>query len=159
MSDALPEAGGAPPRRKRPKLRRRKLPKLDEIRSEINVAPLVDACMAVLIIFMVVTPELMRGKEVPLPETVHHEVEGDQMQAIVVLDRAGQLYFDATPVENVDAMIAELEQFWKRADNRRVYVKADPSLSFGKIRPIIMALHDVGAPAIDLGTHDRREPN
>jgi biopolymer transport protein TolR len=152
------EPGEARPRRKHRRLRVMRPSKLSEVRSEINVAPLVDACLSVLIIFMVVTPELMRGKEVPLPETDHHEVESDQMQAIVVMDKAGQLYFDATPVPDVDAMTRELEKFWRTADNRRVYLKADPSLDFGKLRPIIMALHETGAPAIDLGTYEKREP-
>jgi len=44
---------------------------LDEVRSDINVTPLVDVCLVLLIIFMVVTPMLSRGKDVPLPKTRH----------------------------------------------------------------------------------------
>ena len=80
--------------------RRRKLhappkaPKLDEVRNEINVTPLVDVCLVLLIIFMVVLPLMDRGKQIPLPETMNHESSEDTQQRIVDSTREGTLYVD-----------------------------------------------------------------
>jgi hypothetical protein len=60
-----------------------KKPKVDPPRSEINVTPLVDVCLVLLIIFMVITPLMARGKEVPLPKTRYHSEEKDKLQPVV----------------------------------------------------------------------------
>jgi biopolymer transport protein ExbD len=58
-------------------------PKLDAPRNDINVTPLVDVCLVLLIIFMVITPLMARGKEVKLPETEHHSEEKDKLQPVI----------------------------------------------------------------------------
>ena len=65
-----------------------------EVHGEINITPLADVCLVLLIIFMVVTPLLARGKEVPLPKTVNHTEEADKSQPIVAIDKKGLVYFD-----------------------------------------------------------------
>jgi biopolymer transport protein ExbD len=60
-----------------------KKPKLDAVRNEINVTPLVDVCLVLLIIFMVITPLMARGKDVPLPKTELHSEEKDKLQPVV----------------------------------------------------------------------------
>jgi biopolymer transport protein TolR len=60
-----------------------KKPKTDPVRNEINVTPLVDVCLVLLIIFMVITPLMARGKEVPLPKTQFHSEEKDRLQPVV----------------------------------------------------------------------------
>ena len=56
------------------------------VASTPNVTPLIDAMLVLLIIFMVVTPLMARGKEVPLPATRHHSQEKDKLQPVVALD-------------------------------------------------------------------------
>ncbi len=60
-----------------------KKPALDPVRNEINVTPLVDVCLVLLIIFMVITPLMARGKEVPLPKTRNQSNEKDKLQPVV----------------------------------------------------------------------------
>ena len=60
-----------------------KKPKIDQVRNDINVTPLVDVCLVLLIIFMVITPLMARGKEVPLPKTSYHSEEKDKLQPVV----------------------------------------------------------------------------
>lgn len=79
----------------------KKAHKLDGPKSEINVTPLVDVCLVLLIIFMVVTPLLARGKEVPLPKTKHHTEQQDKNQPIVAVDGKGRVYYDKEEVGNV----------------------------------------------------------
>src|SRR5262249_54077697 len=143
--------------------------KLDQLRNEINVTPLVDVCLVLLIIFMVILPMLARGKEVKVPETYNHSKEKDAQQPIVALDRDGKLYVDQEPMPNLDAMKERVKDEWKALETRnqlsgssrqgegRVLIKAHQELVYDKVFPVIMALHDIGAIGIDLGTNEAKE--
>lgn len=150
--------GGA---KKKGRIRPIKKQKLDEVRSEINVTPLVDVCLVLLIIFMVVTPMLARGKEVPLPKTDNHQEEKDNNQPIVAVTRDGKLFFDKDQVPNIDEMVRLVGEAWRSDETGmaqgKVYVKADAQVEYGKVYPIIIALHELGIPTIDLGTNEKRE--
>ena len=151
--------GGA---QKKGRIRTVKKQKLADVRSEINVTPLVDVCLVLLIIFMVVTPMLARGKEVPLPKTNNHSEEDDKSQPIVAVDIDGKLYFDKFEVPDVDTMLERVNEAW-RADETgqaqgKVFVKADAKVEYGKVYPVIIALHELGGlNLIDLGTNERRD--
>jgi biopolymer transport protein ExbD len=71
-----------------------KKPQLDAVRNEINITPLVDVVLVLLIIFMVVTPLMARGQEVALPKTHHHSQKKDAHQPVVAIDKDGILYYD-----------------------------------------------------------------
>lgn len=149
-------------RKKKGRIHKTKKAKLDAVRSEINVTPLVDVCLVLLIIFMVVTPMLARGKEVPLPKTAHHQEENDKNQPIVAMDAAGNLYFDKIQVADMDMLIQNIQEAW-RADETgtaqgRVFVKADKNTPYIKVYPLLMALHNsAGMTSIDLGTNEIRD--
>ncbi|HTE54367.1 MAG TPA: biopolymer transporter ExbD [Kofleriaceae bacterium] len=144
-------------------------PKLDSVRNEINVTPLVDVCLVLLIIFMVILPMLARGKEVPVPQTFNHSAEKDAQQPIVAIDEDGKLYVDKEQMPNIEAMKERIKDEWKAlearnnyagADRRgegRVLVKADANIVYDKVFPIIMAVHEAGAVGIDLGTNEAKD--
>ncbi|HLU64840.1 MAG TPA: biopolymer transporter ExbD [Kofleriaceae bacterium] len=143
-------------------------PKLDSVRNEINVTPLVDVCLVLLIIFMVILPMLSRGKEVPLPQTQHHAEDKDTRQPIVAIDEFGKLYVDKEEVPDLEAMKARVKDEWKaleaqnlalgadadRSGEGRVLIKAHEKAHYKAIYPVIIALHDIGAHGIDLGTNE-----
>ena len=146
-----------------------KAPKLDEVRNEINVTPLVDVCLVLLIIFMVVLPLMERGKQIPLPLTVNHESSEDTQQPIVVVTREGTLYVGKKKVKDLEEVKKEVKKEWeslternsllkKKADERdgegRVLLKAEPDTLYNKVYPIILALHEINASGIDLGTNE-----
>ncbi|RMH44743.1 MAG: biopolymer transporter ExbD [Deltaproteobacteria bacterium] len=170
----------------RPGLVHKKPAKLDGPRSEINVTPLVDVCLVLLIIFMVITPLLARGKDVPLPRTKTHVKEADKNQPIIAIARDGKVYFDKDHIANVvpaapaagqtgrrwqldDEKIVQktLEDAWRRAEEQRtekqesvmnkVFLKADRDLAYGQVYPVMMAIHELGVSAIDLGTNELKE--
>ncbi len=149
--------------------------KLDAVRNEMNVTPLVDVCLVLLIIFMVVIPMLSRGKEVKLPLTESHREPQDTRQPIVVIDQNGRYYVDKEMVKDVEEMKEKVTAAQKalvaqnntlaastkgdvsqiRSGEDRVLVKAHPDLDYGDVYPVVMALHDMGTvPNIDLGTND-----
>jgi biopolymer transport protein TolR len=143
----------------RGRIRVTRSPKLDDVRNEINVTPLVDVCLVLLIIFMVVTPMLARGKEVPLPRTRAPQEEQDNKQPIVAIDGDGQLYFDKDPVVDLPELKRRIEEAWEADEGvpRRVLVKADKDLFYDKVYPIIMAVHELGVPGVDLGTNELKD--
>jgi biopolymer transport protein TolR len=151
-------------------------PKLDSVRNEINVTPLVDVCLVLLIIFMVILPMLTRGKEVDLPKTLNHSKDKDTRQPIVALfhDRLQDrfdIYVDKEKVPDVATMKSRVEDAWKaleaqnaalggKADRRgekRILFKADHDATYKQVYPLVMALHEMGALGIDLGTNELKE--
>jgi biopolymer transport protein ExbD len=153
---------------------------IGEVRSEINVTPLVDVCLVLLIIFMVITPLLARGKEVPLPRTRHHTKTPDSNQPIVAVDDTGRVWFDqdeigkvvqveagAWQVDKPDVLARRIQDAWERNQTQqaavgktaeqKVYFKASKDLPYGQVYPVLMAVHEIGIESIDLGTHELKE--
>lgn len=148
---------------------------LDEVRNEINVTPLVDVMLVLLIIMMVIGPMLARGKEVDLPQTRHHLEPNDNHEPIVAIDQYGKVWVDKEEVADGPNQLATIQEMvqkeWQelRASNAklagdvdrtgedRVLVKVSPDIPYGQVYPIVMALHDMGAGGIDLGTEELKE--
>jgi len=148
-------------------------PKLDSVRNEINVTPLVDVCLVLLIIFMVILPMLTRGQEVDLPKTLNHSKEKDARQPIVAIfhdknQNKWEFYVDKEKVPDIATLKTRVEDQWKaleasnaalgdKADRRgekRVLLKADPEATYKQVYPVVMGLHEIGALGIDLGTNE-----
>ncbi|ACY18502.1 ExbD/TolR family protein [Haliangium ochraceum] len=152
---------------KRGRLRHVKKPKLDEVRNEINVTPLVDVCLVLLIIFMVVTPMLARGKDVPLPRTLHHSSDPDEAQPIVVVDKDGRVYYDKDDLGSLEtlkqtdfgALKDRIDEVWRsdEAVPQRVLFKADKDLPYKDVYPVIVAIHDLGLGNVDLGSNELKD--
>lgn len=150
---------------------------LDGVRNEINVTPLVDVMLVLLIIMMVIGPLLARGKDVPLPHTRNHLEPKDNHEPIVAIDQYGKVFVDKAEVPPGDGQLAGIQDLvqreWAelkatnkklagsagldRSGENRVLVKVSPEISYGTVYPIIMALHEMNAEAIDLGTEELKE--
>lgn len=137
---------------------------LDSPKNDINVTPLVDVCLVLLIIFMVITPMMSRGKEVKLPKTEFHYNRKDKMQPVIAIDRDGILWYEKIKLGEVTPntlkqMHDSIKRGWdkvKDAENQnRVYLKADDSLPYSKVYPVLMAINEMGVTSIDLGTNER----
>jgi biopolymer transport protein TolR len=125
-------------------------------KSEINVTPLVDVVLVLLIIFMVVTPMLHRSVAVELPETENHEKKQDTGEQLMLAVRADGMYVEATRLEG-DALMDKLRQEVEQKPGRPVHLKGDRSLKYGAVRKMLDALEQVGAQQIGLGTDKRKE--
>jgi biopolymer transport protein ExbD len=112
--------------------------KLDAIRNDINVTPLVDVVLVLLIIFMVITPLMARGREIPsLPKTRNHSQEKDKLQPVVAIDDANNLWFDQVKLgplddKTLDRMAELITRAWEAPKNPdgvgKIYVKAAGAL-------------------------------
>ncbi len=124
-------------------------------KSEINVTPLVDVVLVLLIIFMVVTPLLHRGVHVLLPATEYHNKKQDTGEQIMLSVRRDGTYLDADRVDS-DALTSVLQRELRRG-NRPVNVRADRSLRYGEVRKVLEQVHAAGAGTVNMETTDRKE--
>src|SRR3954453_978380 len=106
------------------------------VRSDINITPLVDVVLVLLIIFMVVTPMLQRGKSVELPKAKHAVSGPSGEPAFISVTRDGSVYIeqDKQPASR-DEVIAAMRSAAEAG--KRLMLKADGDADYGKIRPVL----------------------
>ena len=104
------------------------------VMGDINVTPLVDVMLVLLIIFMIVTPALLAGFQAQMPEGVHMKARKDDPERTTLgIDIAGNYYINKEPVakENVLPMLDA--EFKKHPDDKVLFVKADRNLKYGEL--------------------------
>jgi biopolymer transport protein TolR len=148
------EAGLKPHKKKRRHRHHHDPPPAGALKADINVTPLVDVCLVLLIIFMVVTPMLHRGPEVQLPQTKNHTNHQDTGEQIVVSVRSDGTYVEADKVD-LDKLETVLEKELKTP--RPVNVRADYTLKFGEVRKVLEKVHASGAPVVNMETKENKE--
>ena len=114
------------------------------LNADINVTPLVDVCLVLLIIFMVVTPMLQKGVPVNLPVTEEPEKTPDtekQLQISVKAD--GTVYVGSNPVRK-DQVESTLKDIQSRTPDREIAVKGDRLVKYGDVIDVLKACRDVG---------------
>ena len=128
-----------------------------EVRSDINVTPLVDVCLVLLIIFMVVTPMLQKGVDVALPETVDPDKMPDnekQLEVSVKLDGSVHIGQNWVPEES---LMTQLEEVHSNNPDRQVVVKADKRLKYKEVRRVMRLLNEAGFTRVGLVTEKEGE--
>jgi biopolymer transport protein TolR len=123
-----------------------------EVRSQINVTPLVDVCLVLLIIFMVVTPMLQKGIDVALPET--HQPEkmpenSKQLTLSVKLD--GSVFVNQNWVPN-EQLAAALKNIHDQTPDKSVVLKGDRRLKYKKVREVMKLVNEAGFSHVGLVT-------
>jgi biopolymer transport protein ExbD len=126
------------------------------VKADINVTPLVDVVLVLLIIFMVVTPMLNKGVNVDLPITRNHDKRNDDNRDIVVaITQRGEIYVgsDAVALDRLGRAVADER---RRRPDKGIFLKGDGRLEYGKARQVMEALHVAGIDRIELGTEEAR---
>jgi biopolymer transport protein TolR len=122
-------------------------------KNEINVTPLVDVVLVLLIIFMVVTPMLHRGVHIELPITQHHEKKQDTGEQLVVSIRADGTWIETDKIPD-EGLVERVKKELKVS--RPVHVRADKSLHYGDVRKVLEKIHDAGAQNVAMGTEEQQ---
>ena len=124
-------------------------------KSEINVTPLVDVVLVLLIIFMVVTPMLHRGVTLDLPETKHHAKKQDTGEQVVVSVRKDGTYVEADRVEP-GSLLSRLQLELKNG-SKPINVRAERTLRYGEVRKVLEQVHAAGAATVNMETEEHKE--
>ncbi len=127
-----------------------------EVRSEPNVVPLCDVLLVLLIIFMVVTPLVHKGVDVRLPEALNTLNMPENPEVVLAIKKDGTIYINqeqATP-ETLETM---LEDAFMTATEKKLYLRADQDLEYGKIIDIIDILKNAGVEIVGIITEKKAE--
>jgi biopolymer transport protein ExbD len=123
-----------------------KKPHIDVVRNDINVTPLVDVMLVLLIIFMLMTLIMGRGHDVQLPKAHNYSQEKDKMQPVVSVDIDGNLWVEKSKLGPVTLatlkeMDDQIQGMWKAPKNPdgvgRIYLKADNKVEYSKVYPVL----------------------
>ena len=139
------------------------LAKRDEgskVSSEINVTPMVDVMLVLLIIFMVVTPMLQKGISVDMAKVNNPEPmqDADKEDALLVsITRDGKVYFGSEQI-SVDALTTKVkDRLATNSQSKQVYVKADMRARFGSVVQVVDAVRAAGVDDLGLLTDQRKK--
>jgi biopolymer transport protein TolR len=129
-----------------------------KISSDINVTPMVDVMLVLLIIFMVVTPMLQKGVSVDMAKVNNPEQmpDADKEDALLVsITRDGQVYFGSDQI-SVDNLTGKVKDRLANKPDKRVYVKADMRARYGGVVQVVDAVRAAGVDDLGLLTDQKK---
>ncbi len=125
--------------------------------SEINVTPLVDVMLVLLIIFMVTAPMMTQGLEVDLPETTAKSLRQEEEPVIVTLDKEGKIMLGK--IEVSQAMFRQqLEKQHGKDIEQPIFLKADKRVAYGMVVAIMADIKAAGFDKLGMITEPKEEP-
>ena len=121
-----------------------------KMQASINITPLVDVVLVLLIIFMVMAPQLRKGPDVDLPKTTKPAEQGDERNRILVtIDEVGGLWIDDQPVAP-EAFGEGLRAAAGAVQEPKVVIKGDARLHFREVRQAMVAIEQAGFQGVGL---------
>ena len=124
--------------------------------NEINVTPMVDVMLVLLIIFMITAPMLVVGIEVDLPETESAPVSGQFKPLVISIDKNNDLYIAETKIGTKE-LITKLENITKEKKDTRIFVKGDKTVPYGIIVKTMSLVHSAGFTKVALISDVKRK--
>ena len=124
--------------------------------SQINVTPLVDVMLVLLVIFMVTAPILQQGVSVDVPKVAAGPLTGEEEQLVVNVAKGGKLYLNDTAL-GPSELAAKLAAIAGARPDRQVYVRADQTVPYGEVMAVIGSIRDAGLARVGLVTEPPAE--
>ncbi len=119
--------------------------------SQINVTPLVDVMLVLLVIFMVTTPILQQGVGVELPRVEADPMAGQEDQLVVAVSREGEVYLNAAELE-IEALQTTLAAAVRNRPDQTVYLRADRNVMYGRVVEVMAAVRRAGVVRLGMVT-------
>ena len=111
--------------------------------SDINVTPLVDVMLVLLIIFMVTAPMMTQGIDVDLPQTTSKSLRQEEKPVSVTINKEGDLSINNIQLSRA-LMIQELEKNYIANKDQPIYIRADKNVSYGHVMAVMEDIKSVG---------------
>ncbi len=118
---------------------------------DINVTPLVDVMLVLLIIFMITTPLLEQGIPIDLPQTKTTAIDPSEKQMVLVLTKNKDIFWDKEKV-SFKALEKTLADALKKTKRREVFIRADKSVEYGFVAEVMALIKSSGVTRIGLVT-------
>jgi len=119
--------------------------------SEINVTPLVDVMLVLLIVFMVTAPLLTVGVPVDLPETSANRIVGQDEPLVISVNSDGGIFLQDTEVK-LDQLIPRLTAITENKKDARIFLRGDQAIAYGRVMSVMGALNQAGFNKVALIT-------
>jgi len=124
----------------------------------MNVTPLVDVVLVLLIVFMVVIPAMEHGLDVEVPAIVHPDQRQENAvdPFLLSVTRDGTMYFESTPMdpEHLESFLREAN---RREPQRRIVLRGDRGVHYARVRELLHLCQDIGFPGVSLRVNHRHD--
>ena len=124
--------------------------------SDINVTPLVDVMLVLLIIFMVTAPMMTQGLDVDLPETTTKSLRQEEDPIVVTIDKEGKISLDQHEVTR-KILYQELSGLDQGSKEKPIYLKADKAVAYGVVVKIMADIKKAGFDKLGMITQPEEE--
>ncbi|MDI1476048.1 biopolymer transporter ExbD [Polyangium sp. y55x31] len=131
-------------------------PKKGSVKNDINVTPLVDVVLVLLIIFMVITPMLQRGKDVKLPQSKSIDEENKESDPIILSVTKDKHIFIESSEYDKEGFSPALKAVLDAKPGRKILLKGDDSLTVGDVREVMEMSRKAGAKSVALGVEEQK---
>lgn len=119
--------------------------------SQINVTPLVDVMLVLLVIFMVTAPIIQQGVQVNLPQTQAGAIQGKEEQLVVAITRAGKIYLNDNAM-SMDELGQKLRAIRQLQQTKEVYLRADQDVRYGIVMKVVAEIKQAGIEKLGMVT-------
>ena len=119
--------------------------------SEINVTPLVDVMLVLLVVFMVTAPLLTVGVPVDLPKTDASQMVGQDEPLVISVNAKGEIFLQETKI-TLDQLVPRLDAITKNKRDTRIFVRGDQMITYGRVMEVMGAVNLAGFSRVALVT-------
>jgi len=119
--------------------------------SQINITPLVDVMLVLLVIFMVTAPILQQGVAVELPQVSAGPVDGQDTSMVVTVGKDGKVHLDNRVIK-LDELQQKLVEAMQKQSQQAVYLRADKGVPYGKVVEVMAVLRNAGVKKLGMMT-------
>jgi len=126
--------------------------------SQINVTPMVDVMLVLLVVFMITAPLLTVGVPIDLPKTAASRIVGQDEPLVISVDRAGKLYLQDLEV-TLDQLIPRLSAITRNRKDARIFLRGDRTIAYGQVMTVMGAMNQAGFHRVALITVAPEKPD
>jgi len=132
---------------------RRRGPKY-QTRAEINVTPMVDVMLVLLVVFMITAPLMVTGVQIDLPDASAKALEADTEPLTITVMSDGKVYLMETEIA-VPELVPKLSAIAKNGMQERIFLRADKATDYGSVMDVMAKVHSAGFTNLALVTEPK----
>ena len=120
--------------------------------AEINVTPMVDVMLVLLIVFMVAAPLLTVGVPVDLPKTKAEALKGQDEPLSITVNAGGKVFLQETEITNIEDLAARLLAISQNKRDTRIFIRGDKGINYGRVMEVMGMVNGAGFTQVALVT-------